>query len=99
MAGGSHYVWAAFQIHCNPWIALVIRPEGVAEHRGTLIAQIVFVAIECRIPFAAFQQNHAQCGFREFLGDDAAWRARCCRHASLHRSGRSLLRFRRDPRR
>jgi hypothetical protein len=33
-----------------------------------------------RVPLAAFQQDHAQSGFGEFLGDDTAARARAHHH-------------------
>src|ERR1019366_9795202 len=77
---GPHHVRAALQIHGYPRIALVIRPEGVAEYRGALVTQIVFAAIERRIRLAAFQQDHAQPGFRQLLGDDTARRPRAHHH-------------------
>src|ERR1035438_8369898 len=43
-------------------IAVLVRTESVAQHRGALIAQVVFAAVGGRVPLAAFQQHHAQAG-------------------------------------
>ena len=58
-------------IHVNPRISLV-GTEGIPQHTGPLVAQVVFALIEWREPFAALEENDAAPRFGKFFGDYAA---------------------------
>ncbi len=67
----------------NARMALVFRSKRTAQYGVTLIAQVVLAVIVGGVPLAALQQDYAQSGGREFLGDHAAAGARSHNH-SIH---------------
>jgi len=58
-------------INVNTRIAIV-GTEGISQHAGALVAQVVFALIEGRELFATLEENDAQSSLGKFFGDDAA---------------------------
>ncbi len=65
----------AFGVDGNARVALLVGAKGVSQDAGALVAQVVFAIIVGAVPFAAFQQDHAEAGLGKLFGDDAASRA------------------------
>lgn len=58
--------------HPHPRIALFLRTKRIAQHRRSLVAEIVLAAVIRGVPPAALQKSHAESGSRQFLCDDTA---------------------------
>ena len=69
---GQHGVGRALGVDPYARIAFILRTKRIAQHSGALVAQVVFAAIVCGVPFAALKQNDAQAGNCKLLGHDAA---------------------------
>jgi len=72
-------VFLAVLVYKDARVALLVRPEGGAQHRIALVTQVVFPAVESGVPLASFQQHHTQAGLGEFLGNNSSPRA-CTHH-------------------
>ena len=49
-----------------------IGTERIAQHTGTLVAQVVLAIVKSGEPLASFQQNDTESGLGKFLGDNPA---------------------------
>ncbi len=52
--------------------AAVIGAEGISQHAGALVAEIIFAVVEGSEPFTALEEYDGESGFGEFFSDDTA---------------------------
>ena len=79
----SHHLLMAPFVDKHSRIAFVVRTESRPQHSCPLVAQIVLAIVEGRVPFAPFQQNHAETGGRQFFRGNAAAGA-CAYHDCIN---------------
>lgn len=69
---GRNDVLLTVSIDIDARISSLVRPKGIAQDASALVARVVLAVVERRKPLPALQQDDAQSGFSEFLGDAAA---------------------------
>ena len=73
-------LFTTFWVHEHTRFFFFVRTTTWTQDRGALVAQIVLAVLVRRDPAAAFEQNHVQARFRQFLGHHPAAGARANHH-------------------